>query len=298
MYSILIPNYNSTNILKLVRMLHFLASEEQIEFEIIVLDDASTNEKLNLIYTEFSYCPNIQIVRLRENKGRTYARNYLANLAVYPWLLFMDSDTIPQDKMFIKNYLKAIFLKDVDAVFGGVFFGFMPPDQKNRMLRYYYGSQREHLPLKIREEQVYISINSGCFAIRKKLFLNLSIPEENRYGMDVYFAYQLKKRALKIKHIEAFAEVKIIETNEVFIQKTVNAIQTLHYLVSNKLISNDFTPLLRAYNKLKKWNLTVLYLNISTKLERHIVRNLFSTKPSLRFFDFYRLMLYVRIAKG
>ncbi len=296
MYSILIPNYNSTNIRSLLRMLYLFTTEEKVENEIIVLDDGSTNEEVHRIYNLFSDVPTIHIVKLSENRGRTYARNYLANLASYPWLLFMDVDTIPHKPNFIRKYVKAMLSNEAHVIFGGVFFGFMPPDEENRRLRYYYGSQSEHIPLKTREQLVHVSMNSTCFAIEKGLFYMLQIPEDNRYGMDVYFAYQLEKSGAKIRHIESFAEVREIETNETFIKKKQKAIETLHYLVSRKMIPNDYTPLLKAYNKLKKWNLTGLYYKITSKLEPRILRNLHSIKPSVRVFNLYRLMLYIRIA--
>lgn len=298
MYSILIPNYNDTNVRSLVRMITSCASREQAEYEIIVLDDASTNEALVPIYLELNNYPKVHCFKLPDNKGRTYTRNYLAKLARYNWLLFMDSDTIPQEYMFIKRYIRAMLLRDVEVIFGGVFYGFLPPNDKQRRLRFFFGSERESKSLSIRKNQVYLSVISTCFAIQKKLFLSLEVPKENRYGLDVFFSFQLQKRTVNIQHIESLVEVREIESTDVFLKKTKEAIETLHYLVSNQMIPKDYTPLLKVSNKLIKWKLANSYVFLATKLESIMLRNLHAERPSMRVFDFYRLMLYLKLASG
>lgn len=298
MYSLLIPNYNETNIRSLVRMLSYCGSKLCIDFEIIVLDDASTNETLIAYYSELNNYPNVHCYQLPENKGRTYTRNQLANIARFDWLLFMDSDTIPQTERFLRSFAEAFQQKNIEVVFGGVFYGFMPPKEIQRRLRYTFGSQRESKPLILRKNQIYLSVISTCFAIKKDVFLSLQLPQENRYGMDVLFAYQLQKNNIKVLHIESLAEIKVIDKTEDFLQKTEKAIETLHYLVRNQMIPSNYTPLLEVVRKLETWKLTRIFMWLAIRFKPQMLNNLHSEKPIMRVFDIYRLMLYLQQASA
>ena len=90
MLSILIPVYNF-NIVPLVKELHGQASRLSIPFEIIVLDDCSS-ELLRDQNKEVSSLPGVKFKILDRNIGRARIRNRLAEMAKYSSLLFMDCD--------------------------------------------------------------------------------------------------------------------------------------------------------------------------------------------------------------
>ena len=106
MISILIPTYNY-NTLPLVEELHRQAILENIEFEIIVADDASPINENTEINSKINQISNCQFERNKVNLGRGQNRNFLVQKAKYDWVLLMDCDTFPKEKNFIKTLLKA-----------------------------------------------------------------------------------------------------------------------------------------------------------------------------------------------
>ena len=167
MISILIPTYNYS-IVNLVNTLHKQLSKAEIRFEIIVVDDCSKdlniqeqNKKINTL----EYC---QLIENNQNLGRTASRDLLAHKAQYNWLLFMDADVLPKNKDFIDAYL--LNSEGWDFLFGGICYKNEKPS-KEEIFRWKYGKSRESLSIKQRLLKPYQSINSGCFLIKKELFL-------------------------------------------------------------------------------------------------------------------------------
>lgn len=86
-FSIIIPTYNRKLILK--RAIESVLEQSINDFEIIVVDDGSTDDTSELMNT-FSGVK----YQYQENIGVSSARNTGAKLAVGEWLLFLDSDDV------------------------------------------------------------------------------------------------------------------------------------------------------------------------------------------------------------
>lgn len=85
-YSIIIPHYNSPNLLK--RMLRSIPEREDIE--IIVVDDCSNSENVELLKN--LQHKNLQIYYLQENHGAGYARNIGLDKFQGKWVNVVDAD--------------------------------------------------------------------------------------------------------------------------------------------------------------------------------------------------------------
>src|SRR5690606_33420534 len=105
MISILIPTYNY-NVFPLVENLYQQCERENLEYEILVLDDASPNKKFKEENSKINKLENCSFQVLDENIGRSKIRNLLATRAKFDWLLFLDADTFPSNNNFIQNYLE------------------------------------------------------------------------------------------------------------------------------------------------------------------------------------------------
>jgi len=84
--SVIIPTFNRSLLLK--RALDSVCKQTFSEFEIIVVDDGSTDETAEIIQTQY---PNISYV-YQSNQGVSSARNKGLKLAKGDWLAFLDSD--------------------------------------------------------------------------------------------------------------------------------------------------------------------------------------------------------------
>ena len=90
MISVLIPVHNYL-ITTLVQSLHKQLTVEKIAFEIICLDDASTDKKFTKINKKIRELEGVKYNLLKTNIGRSAIRNKLAKIAQYEWLLFLDA---------------------------------------------------------------------------------------------------------------------------------------------------------------------------------------------------------------
>jgi glycosyltransferase involved in cell wall biosynthesis len=85
-YSVIVPTYNAAP--TLAALLESLDAQTLREFEIIVVDDASTDETGEVVDGA-----GARYERLDKNQGPAAARNRGAELAQGEWLVFADSDT-------------------------------------------------------------------------------------------------------------------------------------------------------------------------------------------------------------
>lgn len=288
MLSILIPTYNY-DITDLAKVLHEQIQDINYSVEVLFLDDfssASHLSKANHTVCEaygFSYKTN------NKNVGRTATRQQLALMASHELLLYLDADVIPQNKNFLKVF--EVPSQTHDLTFGGIAYDQHPPT-KDRILRWIYGKKRETRGLPERLKVPYLSIISGCFLVKKKVFIMHNPSNDNCYGHDVIFTYQLRKTKVSVKHIDNPVIHKGLETNLEFISKTLNGLDNLYKFEKEELIPDDFRPIQKTSKWLRENGLNGLFAAFMKPLEKIILKNLNSGRPSLFLFDMYRLYYY------
>ena len=86
--SVIIPTFNRSGVL--LRAIHSVLNQSYKHFELIIVDDGSTDETERLL-KPFIENQSIQYVR-QDNKGVSSARNRGVNHARGEWLAFLDSD--------------------------------------------------------------------------------------------------------------------------------------------------------------------------------------------------------------
>ncbi|MCW6036634.1 glycosyltransferase [Spirulina subsalsa FACHB-351] len=86
--SIIIPVYNAENYI--IQCLESALNQTEQNIEIIVIDDASTDQTLNLVenYTD----PRLKIIKNEVNRGAGYCRNQGIKAAQGDWIVPLDSD--------------------------------------------------------------------------------------------------------------------------------------------------------------------------------------------------------------
>ncbi len=287
MISILIPTYNY-NIFSLVENLHTQCGSTNIIYEILVLDDASTDKKTLGENSKINSLKHCSFQVLDENIGRSKIRNLLAEKANFDWLLFLDADTYPSDSEFVANYAAA-FSNEISVIFGGI--EYPKNNTENFSLRHKYGSERESLPLTERLKNPYRSFITMGFAIKKKVFQKIRFNENLAgYGYeDSVFGYEIQKNNISLLHIDNPVIHLNLETNEDFIKKSQLALQNLLSFHNNDSIDNETVKILKTYSKLKNWNLLFAVRGFFTVFKNPMLKNLNSPKPSLFLFDLYRL---------
>lgn len=111
--SIIIPTYNERE--DLIKCIESLGSQTASDFEIIVIDDGSTDGTLLILKNLKKTLKNFTFGRIQHG-GAGAARNYGASLAKGKILVFVDADMV-FDKDFIKNLTKPITEGKVKGTF-------------------------------------------------------------------------------------------------------------------------------------------------------------------------------------
>lgn len=295
MLSILIPCYNF-DVQTLVHQLHHQGIALDIPFEIVCIEDASTPNYVQLNQS-IQKLPFVRYHVLKQNMGRSKIRNYLATQAQYEYLLFMDCDSMPVDGLYLQQYVQHLHPQYI--LYGGRCYSNSPPDNPKLYFHWHYGRQREQSTAASRQTAPYRSFMTNNFLIPKSLFLPIQFNEQlTQYGHeDTLFGMQLQERGISILHLDNPLQHIGIEFNDIFIQKSEQAIQNLYYLYSNFKLHNEI-KLLNFFTKTKKVLLLHQTILIIFYLFKNVIqKNLYSRHPQLKLFDFYKIGYLIHWSK-
>lgn len=296
MLSILIPIYNYS-VYSLVSKLSNLAQKEGINFEIICIDDASTehlqdNEAINGV-------PGVNYSKLTQNIGRSALRNMLAEKANSQNLLFIDTDmSIPNDH-FLSSYLNAI--DHCDIIYGGIEYE-KKPVSIHHMLRWKYGNKREALRPEVRDEDRYFSVKTCNLFVNKKVFEKVKFNENIReYGHeDTLYCIELQRENFKVLHVYNPVIHLGVERSDIYLNKVEVACKNLAKIAKDFLSNEEkeHVRLIYFYRRLNKMGIMPI-LNFFYKMyEKKIVRNLLSEDPNLLLLDYFKLNAYAKAVKN
>lgn len=298
MISVLIPVYNF-DIRELVKEINQQALQLQISYEIILIDDKSTDE-FRLLNRKISNLENVHYIELDQNIGRSRIRNKLADMSIKENLLFLDCDSKVNHSDYLKNYLDFCIKEDY-VVYGGRTYENHPPIE-DYMLHWSYGKQREEIGYKERAEQPNCCFMTNNFMINKKLFNKIRFNEFiRRYGHeDTLFGYELKKYEIEIKHINNPLIHDGLEKNDDFIRKTQAGLNNLKIIIGQngylKDLVNDIT-ILKYYNIINTIGLRSLFSLLFNGIKPFIIKNLCGKNPNLYLFDIFKLGYLTSVMK-
>ena len=297
MISVLIPVYN-IDVRELVQELYMQLSASGIAYEILLLDDGSTEETI-ACNTACIISDNISFSNNDVNRGRIYTRNKLAANAQFSWLLFLDADCKIASKNFIEYYLKSIN-DEVDVICGGTNYISVIPDDCRYRLHWKYANERVGINTVRQVGKKGFLFNN--ILIRKSFYQQLQFPENlNGYGHeDTWVGIQIDHLMAKLKDINNPVLHADLDTNDVFFQKQQSALNNLKALATytSEEILGRHVRIFRYYLYLRKTGLQSLFYRVIAIFERRIMANLFGCNPSLFLFDLLRLKLFIRIMKN
>lgn len=292
MISVCIPIYNF-HVVPLVSQLRDQAQQLDTQIEIVCIDDASDevfreqNAELHDIST---------YILLDNNIGRAAIRNAFLQYAHGDYLLFLDNDSQIKDG-FLSRYIE-ILSEHPAVVVGGRIYD-RKSDCPECHLRYLYGIEAESRSAEQRREHPYNSFMTNNFMIRRDLLEKIRF--DNRltlYGHeDTLFGYRLEQSNIPITHINNPVVNGDVETNEVFLQKTEEAIQNLSVIYMAMAGDERFCKrirLLSAYRRLRQLGLIgivhAIYRLLRNPLRSHFLNG---NAISIRQFNFYKLGLFI-----
>lgn len=290
MLSILIPTYDY-DCAQLVRDLQGQAELLGIDYEIIVMDDASPMSVCKERNRSINQLVHCRYVELEANLGRARIRNRLADEARYEWLLFMDADAEVISASFVADYLKHT---DADVVCGGLCHADRLPTP-GVSLRYAYEKRADkHRAARYRAMHPYEQFTPFNFMVRREVFLRLRFDERiTEYGHeDTLFGIELGRRNAKIHHIDNPLRHVGLESNERFLEKTRAALRNLSLMEEHM---QGHSSLLKLYGLLRCLRLDRCLARWMTKREYIITQRLMDTTPHLWLFFLYKLGYFARL---
>lgn len=96
--SIIIPMYNAANYIENTIASIYVQESHGFSFEIIVVDDKSTDHSIDLLKKMHKY--EIKLIELQQNGGTARARNEGLRMATGTWIQFLDSDDKLDSNLF------------------------------------------------------------------------------------------------------------------------------------------------------------------------------------------------------
>jgi GT2 family glycosyltransferase len=210
--SVLIPVYNGGQYVN--QCLEALEASSYQEFEIIVVDDASTDESAAI-----SRKKGVTVLQLPKRGGPAAARNRGAEIARGEILLFLDSDVLV--KCDTIERVAATFLSDPDiaAVFGSYDDA---PAERNFCSQYknlYHHFVHQHA------NPEASTFWAGCGAIRREIFQQIGGFDQLKYPEssieDIELGYRLRglgyrirlDKGLQVKHLKRWTLGSLLRTD-------------------------------------------------------------------------------------
>tara|TARA_Y100000389_G_scaffold163362_1_gene166594 strand:+ start:1422 stop:2309 length:888 start_codon:yes stop_codon:yes gene_type:complete len=288
--SICIPIYNF-NVVDLIVTIINQGEGIKKPFEIICIDDGSNKETLKL-NAKISLHKTVNYLTLKKNIGRSKIRNLFLENASYENLLFIDCDCSIQSENFLDKYFAQL---NNLVVYGGRRHHDNPPKNKNKKLRWLYGIKKEDQNFNYRVKNPYHCFRSNNFLIKKTILSKIRFNENIKtYGHeDTFLSIELKKNKIAIFQINNPVFHEGIEDSNIFLEKTKSAIKNLVLLEKN-IVDTSSIKLIKSYNLINKLKLTWLIFPLSKTISKTLERQLLSSRPSLKIFDLYKLIYFLR----
>lgn len=259
--SIVIPAYNAEKYIQ--QCIISLARQDlpQDNYEILVVNDGSTDSTLSILKRLSKEYPNIHILTTK-NQGVSAARNLGIKTAQGKTLLFVDAD----DYM-AENVLSTIHhIMETDQL-DLLVFNYCYHDKQGKILRKFDWRERNNMPVGIVSGQAYIQANAlpstvwtlayrTSFIKKKELhFIPIRHEDEEFIPRCFYFANQVKHINLTAYHyiqsetsfIQNYKEtgffdyIKAMDSLQQFASRYIKEIPTQQALakqISSKLLMN------------------------------------------------------------
>ncbi|WP_440919323.1 glycosyltransferase family 2 protein [Candidatus Pelagibacter sp.] len=188
--SIIIPVFNEEKTIKI--LLDKVFEQKEIEKEIIVIDDCSTDKTKHLIETEFKN--KVKFISNYKNFGKGYCIRKGIEVSNGEIILIQDAD-LEYDPTDYKKLLTPLFENRADVVYGSRFLG----DGEKRVLYFWHRVGNFILTL-LSNSLTNLNLTDmevGYKAFKSKTLENIEL-KENRFGFEPEITAKISKKKLRV----------------------------------------------------------------------------------------------------
>jgi GT2 family glycosyltransferase len=266
--SIIIPVYNAVQ--HFSQCLAAIKRSSYVSYEIIVVDDCSTDESVEVARNNGAL-----VLQLQNRSGPAAARNYGAENAQGDFLLFIDSDVLVQQGTLDRVVKDFSEHPDIAAVFGSYDDN---PLEKNFFSQ--YKNLLHHFVHQISSQEA-VTFWAGCGAVRKEIFEAAGGFDKNKYSRpcieDIELGYRLRKmgyrilldKDLQVKHLKKWDFKSVLRTDIMnraipwtkLILESSEKVSDLNLKLSQK-ISTALLGICLAILPLSFFRFELIYLNL------------------------------------
>ncbi|OFX42221.1 MAG: glycosyl transferase [Bacteroidetes bacterium GWA2_30_7] len=195
--SILIPAYNEENtILKILQKVNSVKLPDNIEKQIIVINDGSTDNTLKLLEEHVKNTNNITILNNEKNSGKGASINNGIKHATGDFVVIQDADLECDPDEYVL-LLKPILDGHADVVYGSRFIGGKP----HRVMFFWHSFGNKTLTFL---SNMFTNLNltdmETCYKMFKSEFIKQIDIKEKRFG----FEPEITAKISKIKNIRIY----------------------------------------------------------------------------------------------
>ncbi len=236
--SIIIPVYNTEQ--HLHQCLNSAVGQTLKEIEIIIVNDASTDDSLKFIKEFQAIDYRIKLIDFKKNKGNGYGRNTAIKKAKGSYILFLDSDDWLENNTVEKTYLKATEKQSEIVLFGYRKWHDKKSNYIREVIPSYKENSSDYFKYFIENRKGFHSTPWGYLFSKKLIIENPISFSEGIYFEDINFVCQSLYYAKKINVVyktplynyRAFRKNAITYS---FTKKKINDLYTAHIYIKQFL---------------------------------------------------------------
>src|SRR2546421_2883563 len=199
--SVIVPVYNGGRYLE--RCLDALLASSYSSYEVIVVDDASTDQSADIARRK-----GVTLLEMQKQTGQSAGRNAAAERARGQILFFVDADVVVRPDTISRVASDFAANPDIAALFGSYD---DEPAEKNFLSQY---KNLQHHFVHQQGNREASTFWTGCGAVRREVFQSLGGLNRNRRCVeDIEFGYRLRRaghrilldKELQVKHLKRWA---------------------------------------------------------------------------------------------
>jgi glycosyltransferase involved in cell wall biosynthesis len=193
--SIIIPVYNEENTIQTILKKIDNCKINDLDFEIIIINDGSTDNTLKIIKENEKYFN--QLVNLEKNSGKGFAIKSGLKFATGDYIILQDAD-LEYDPSEYSKLLNPIINNEADVVYGSRFLG----NDERRVLYFWHTVGNKFLTLLSNMlSNLNLTDMEVCYKVFKaEVIKNINL-EENKFGFEPEVTAKIAKKDIKIYEV-------------------------------------------------------------------------------------------------